>query len=258
MTQQSEEPLVTFFQTFPGAPAPREAEALVFGALPAKAAHYCEPVTRASGFGWYLYPPTDFALLWDGTVVYWKLPGARDWTMLAQALAPGYQEEFRRHAPAPHDDLGPAPFLVTAGELPGLVQVWPGVIGRTRPGWPLLVRPPANLPRHPQFDVYEGIIESDWWFGPLLSNIRLCSTNQPIEFRPTRPLFQVQPVLKSAYREQAAHPARVVCGLDALAEADWQAYREMIRLRHHPGAKLGSYKAEVRRREKRTASGPPV
>jgi hypothetical protein len=26
----------------------------------------CSPLTDASGFGWYLYPPVDFALRWDG------------------------------------------------------------------------------------------------------------------------------------------------------------------------------------------------
>ncbi len=70
-------------------------------------------------------------------------------------------------------------------------------MARTAPGWSLLVRPPANLPRSLGYECFEGIVETDRWFGPLFVNLRLTRTNVPIEFDADFPLLQVQPVHRS-------------------------------------------------------------
>ena len=32
---------------------------------------YCDALTAATGFGWWVFPPTDLDLLWDGQDVFW-------------------------------------------------------------------------------------------------------------------------------------------------------------------------------------------
>ena len=123
-------------------------------------------------------------------------------------------------------------------------------MARTQPGWSLLVRPPANLPRHPGYDVLEGIIETDWWFGPLISNVRLCLTDQPILFHVRRPLFQVQPVPKFAYSGAALKAVETVGGLEKFTDQEWRDLHATLALRNGPEARPGSYKTEVRRRRR--------
>ena len=53
------------------------------------------------------------------------------------------------------------------------MQIWSGLIARTAPEWSLLVRSPVNLARSQGYEHYEGIIETDRWFGPLFTNVRL-------------------------------------------------------------------------------------
>src|SRR5207244_11955854 len=69
--------------------------------------------------------------------------------------------------------------LLAAFKEPGVVQIWSGLIARTAPEWSLLVRQPANLARSQGYENYEGIIETDRWFGPLFTNVRLTRTNIP-------------------------------------------------------------------------------
>ena len=78
-------------------------------------------------------------------------------------------------------------------------MLWSGFVARTAPGWGLLVRPPANLTRSLGYESYEGIIETDRWFGPLFVNLRLTRPNVPIEFDANYPFLQVQPVHRSIY-----------------------------------------------------------
>ena len=86
---------------------------------------------------------------------------------------------FDKHAP--RDVKSFAPPFIGSGTKPANVQLWTGLIARTAPGWSLLVRAPANLPRSRGYDLYEGIVETDRWFGPLFTNMRLARTDGPIE-----------------------------------------------------------------------------
>ena len=47
----------------------------------------------------------------------------------------------------------------------------------------------------------EGVIETDHWFGPLITNLRLIKTDVPIDFRQEHPMMQVQPIPRIAYQE---------------------------------------------------------
>lgn len=245
--EQSEEPFITFFQLFPNAPVPRRADAALLGSIPLRAHRYCEPFTTGCGFGWYGFPPTDFALLWDGTNVFWKPADQTSWQQFDTVVFPGFPEHYTRHAPAHIAKFAGTPFLADAPE-PGIIQIWTGLMIKTRPDWAILVRGVANMPRDPAFEVLDGIIETDWWVGPAVTPIRLCKTDQPILFRARRPLFQIQPVLKHAYNDTTLDSSLVVDDLATLRPDDWQAFEDAIMLRNAPGARSGTYKLERRRR----------
>jgi len=166
-----------------------------------------------------------------------------------KAMLPDYEKAFEENVPFEDEYLAPLSFLQARNEMPGIVQIWTGLIARTRPDWSLLVRAPANFPRHPQYDVMEGIIETDWWMGELISVIRLCATNQTIEFKTNKPLFQVQPVPRTAHRDNFLDSAEIVNGMENLSLKDWKEYAKVQHLRRNAKPRRGSYKAEVHRRE---------
>ncbi len=60
-------PLVEFFQMVPNRRPPRRADRAVGGVIPARALRYCEAITSASAFGWYVFLPISFKVVWMGT-----------------------------------------------------------------------------------------------------------------------------------------------------------------------------------------------
>lgn len=212
-----------FYRLIPSAPEPRRADRSADGSLPMIAYRYCEAIASASAFGWYLYPPLNFSLVWDGTEIAWTYEGAADWYPLRGAQFPDFAETFAGIAPEGMGEL--APTFLAQGKLPGVVQIWSGYLARTAPGWALLSRGVANLPRTQPYENYEGIVETASWFGPLFTNIRLMRINSPVDFHVHRPLFQVQPVARESYRE----PAFEVLEASDLEPEDWQRFEATIR-----------------------------
>ena len=189
-----------------------------------------------------------FSLMWDGsTDVIWTYKGADGWYPLKAAQFPGFADRFDEAVPT--DLQGYSPPFLAAGKEPGIVQVWSGLVARTAPGWSLLVRPPANLARSQGYDHYEGIIETDRWFGPLFSNIRLTRTNVPVEFDPDFPYLQVQPVHRSVYGD-ALDNFEIVADIETLDRDDWEAFRSVVNPSADPERQRGHYAASVRRRRK--------
>jgi hypothetical protein len=233
----------------PGARPPQRADRSAAGSLPTRAFRYCEPVTSAAAFGWYLFPPIEFSLIWDGTQVMWTYDGAEDWLPLHVAQFPYFAQHFDTNAPA--EMAGYSPPFVAALQEPGLVQFWSGFIARTPPGWSTLVRPCANIPRSQPVEFFEGIIETDRWFGPLLTNMRLTKTDQPITFRPDMPICQVQALPREALDDAAQNGFALVEGLDSFTEADWEDfYHTVVRPNRDPDRARGEYAAASRRRRK--------
>jgi len=212
-----------FYRLIPGAPKPRRADRSAEGTLPTVAYRYCEAIASASAFGWYLYPPINFSLIWDGTEIAWTYEGAVDWYPLRAAQFPEFAEKFAAMAPEGMGDL--APTFLAQGKLPGAVQIWSGYLARTPPNWALLSRGVVNVPRTQPYENYEGIIETSSWFGPLFTNIRLYRINSPIDFHVHRPLFQVQPLVRQSYRD----PAFQVLENSDLQPADWRQFEETLR-----------------------------
>jgi len=242
-------PAITFYTAIPGCRSPIRADPSVLGTLPARGFQYCEALRAASSFGWYVFPPIDFTLQWDGSQVIWTYRGAKAWYPLTSAQFPGYQARFDRIAPRRLRGFSP-PFL-TAMTEPGIVQVWTGLMIESTEDWSVLVRPPANLPRNLAYDLYEGIVETDRWFGPLFTNIRLIKTDRPVHFSTEIPLVQVQPLHRSAYADEVLKNFSLIADPTAFSEAAWSRYEQtIVKPNLDPQRPVAAYAASVRRRRK--------
>src|SRR3954447_15824463 len=237
------EPVVCqFFRLIPDAPIPQRADPSADGMLPVRGYRYCEALRTASAFGWYLYPPLNFSLVWDGVEIAWTYEGADSWYPLRSAQYPGFRRLFEDTAP---EGLGPlAPTFMAVARDPGVVQIWSGYLARSAPGWALLSRGPANIPRTQGYEHFEGIVETDTWFGPLFTNIRLTRSNSPIEFSIRYPLFQVQPLLRECYLE----PSFSLRELTELEPADWERFAATMKPNADNTRPLGHYAVDARKR----------
>ena len=211
---------------------------------------YCDALTSATGYGYWVFPPMDFRLLWDGEQVFWSYGDDDDWMPLTGTDSgavqfPNYALQFDEQAPADFAGFSP-PFLSAMPELGG-VQIWTGLTARTRPGWSLAVRLPVNLPPTPSLTAWEGIIETDIWLGPLFINVRITKTDTPVHIRADVPLVQVQPIPQLAYREETLAAFSCVRAED-LPESDWAKLGEVLLPASDREARQGDYAVRVRKR----------
>lgn len=245
---------VKFHRVYPAAIPPMRADKSALGLMPTLAFRHCEPMRLASSFGWYAFPAEEITLRWNGSDTFVKQDG--NWQPLVRAELPGFNEYWNEHAPPDLVDLAP-PFL-TRLQMPGLVQIWTGLLCSTAPGWSVLVRPPSNMRGSFLYGAHEGIIETDRFQPcPLFMNIQLIATDVDILIPKTVPLLQVQPLLRETYDDNA-HASCDVDGLGlqangepALTPGEWQAYRRTIRVEEAGlPSEAGHYAADARRRAK--------
>lgn len=242
------EPIATFHRLADSALMPMRADRSALGTIPAAALQYCEAITSASAFGWYAFPPIDFHVQWDGTGFIWTHDDGASWSPLRSTFLPGFDDQFDRNVPANLKGLAP-PFLTSLPQ-PGVLQIWSGVLIRTRPGWSALIRPPANIARSRDYEPYEGIIETDRWFYPLFINVRIIAADRPIFFDRHKPLLQVQPLKRETYDDEALRTATFADGFEAMDDADWSDYLASIGPRaNNPMLAPGRYAKDVRKRQ---------
>jgi hypothetical protein len=238
-------PIVHFHRLIEQARAPTRADRSAAGTLPTRAMRYCEAVTSAAGFGWWVFPPMDLTLLWDGDSIFWHYK--HDWLALTAAQFPGFSAAFDAAAPA--DLAGCAPPFLTVLPEPGTLQIWTGLFARTAPDWSLLIRPPANLALQGGYALYEGIVEADRWFGPLFTNLRFTRSHSPIRLGADFPLAQVQPIPRRAYSDDTLRSTNLTPGLASLTTTDWNAYGASIaEPNSRPDRAFGAYATDVRKR----------
>lgn len=247
-------PLVEFYQLVPNARPPQKADRAVGGTIPTRALRYCEAITSASGFGWYVFLPMRFKLMWDGHDMLWTYDGIDEWLPLSRPVQyPGFSDRFDQCAPAYAQ--GFAPTFLGPSIQPGGLQVWTGCIAKTAPGWNLLVRGVANLPKSLAYETLEGIIETDHWFGPLFDNIRILKTDTPIEFRNDIPFLQVQPVRKEVYSDKFLRNFAVK-ELNDLGPEQWERFhRTVVAPNTLTQRKRGQYAVSVRKRDAEQVQG---
>jgi hypothetical protein len=241
-------PIAHFYRLIDEARLPQRADRSAAGTLPTRAYRYCEAAASAAAFGWWVFPPTDLQFLWDGHDIFWQCTGWQDWfPLMPAAQFPDFAERFDRTAPNSLEGCAP-PFLSALPE-PGTLQIWTGLMARTAPDWSLLIRAPANLPSPGGFAMYEGIVETDRWFGPLFTNLRFTRTGVPVRLRADFPLAQVQPLPRVAYAETTLANAGMIGAMAGLAEGDWIDYEATIAEpnRDHDRG-FGSYAVAARKR----------
>jgi Family of unknown function (DUF6065) len=242
-----EAPLVRFIRAVPEGRDPMRADRSALGTIPAAAFQYCEAVTSASAFGYYVFLPRTVWLQWDGTDAVYTHEGATEWMPVKNDLYPGCEEWF--DGVAPEDIKGYCPPWVSQTLAPGVIQLWTGLFMCTREGWSSLARPLANVPRSKHYEVYEGLVETDRWFGPLFINVRMTAIDTPVELSADRPLFQIQPLKRDTYAERQLKTMQIVGGLDQMSDADWDRYRTSIVGPTKSPRAPGSYAVAVRKRQ---------
>ena len=242
--------VIEFYRLIPQARLPKRAERSGAGYVPSRAMRYCDALTTATGYGYWVFPPIDLRLIWDGEQVFWSYGEDEQWLPLSGTPSgavqfPNYADSFDQQAPPELRGYSP-PFLTALPELGG-VQIWTGLVVRTRPGWSLSVRLPINLPPISGLTAWEGIVETDIWIGPLFSNFRITKTNVPVHIRADTPFLQVQPIPQLAYQEgtQAAFACTEPEGLSA---TDWARLGEVLLPHSDHEARQGSYAVTVRKR----------
>lgn len=244
---EADAPIIRFHRLIAGARPPQRADRAAGGTIPTRAARFCDAVSMASGFGYYVFPPMDLSLMWDGDDVFWRHAGQPEWRLVEMEPAPGLEAAFNAAAPA--DLAGTAPPLLTRMPEPGHVQLWSGLIASTAPEWSLLIRPVANMALPGGVVSYEGIVETDCWFGPLFTNLRLTRTHVPVRLSAELPILQVQPLPRQIYTDAILDRADFLPELADLGSAEWAGYRASIALPNRdPDRPLGSYAIRARRR----------
>jgi hypothetical protein len=242
-------PILSFYRAIPDCRMPLRADAAALGTLPTRGFQYCEALRAASAFGWYVFPPIDFSLLWDGSEVVWTYRGAKGWYPLQSAQYPGFSRYFDRVAPKRLRGFSP-PFITSTWD-PSLIQLWTGLFVESAPDWSILVRPPANLQRHEGYHLHEGIVESDRWFGPLFTALRLVKTDVPIHFNTEVPLVQVQPLHRSVYADDVVLSAALVDNAEHFPPHVWTRYEEtLVKPNLDPNRPVAAYATAVRKRRK--------
>jgi hypothetical protein len=243
----SGDPIVRFHQLYGHGRPPMRAERSACGTLPVRAVRYCEALTSATAFGWWLFSPLDLELLWDGTEIFWRCDQAPDWMpLLPSAQLPGYAEAF--DSLAPDHIKGCSPPFLTALPEPGSLQLWTGLIAQTAPDWHLLVRAPANLPQAGGICLFEGIVETDRWFGPLFTNMRFTRSHIPVRLRADYPLAQVQPVHRQTYATELLDRMDVTPDPALLTAAQWNAYHSsIVEPNSRPDRPFGAYATAARK-----------
>lgn len=240
---------VQFVQMLPVGRAPKRADRSGGGYIPARALRFCDALCTSTGYGYWLFPPIDMSVLWDGEQVFWSI-GDDDWMPLSgsptgAAQFPDFAEYFDAKCPPELKGYSP-PFITALPELGG-VQIWSGLLARTSPGWSLSVRQPVNIPVPVGLSCWEGVVETDHWFGPLFSNFRITKTDFPVRLRSEQPFLQVQPVPQIAYRDSLLNDVTVT-SFGEMSERDWADFGDVVLPNEKKAASQGTYAVRLRKR----------
>jgi hypothetical protein len=250
-------PEVEFFSYHEGAPLPRPASPDAMGTLPVRAARYCVPLKAASGNGFYLFTPFDFAVRWDGlrSEFAWLDDGGQveRWLSLDGGISVYHPSSAAVRAAVPADRAavldevmdaqGPS-FLSADPRAPHTMEVLTGLVVRTPPGWVSVIRSVANWASPRPYTVLDGVVETDWYRNDVPTTIRL---PQPGEARFHRhlPLAQLQVVPLASLRPHHANPDQPT-GIGAWPADVWAEFVSTARPRQ-AGDREGTYAAASRR-----------
>ncbi|MEH6631752.1 MAG: DUF6065 family protein [Halopseudomonas aestusnigri] len=234
--------MIEFFKCWPDAPDPVCPSPDLRGEIPARG-KFCEPFTAANTSGALICPPIDFSLTWTGTEILADLEGVEDTVIVDKLYLPDYADYWQTIAPDWALEVIP-PFLEAVPER-GLLQVFTGLYVQTQPGISTWIRGPINWPQSGNCMANEGIVETDWWAGPLFFVLQMQKTDYPVSFYRHTPFVQAIPVDRSLLN--LGKELKV----SNVADAPDDFWESMVKISSlHNQGPPGSYRRESRIRKK--------
>jgi hypothetical protein len=235
---------VRFFKATPTMLDPSRPADEIDGEIPARALKFCEPFLAANRAGYLLYPPVDFVVTWSGNEVLVDIGDVAETILLDRVFLPDFAEQWSAVAPPEAIEVMP-PFLEAFPER-GVIQVWTGYFVTTDAGVSTWIRGRVNKTTSSSYSILEGLVETDWWTGPLFFVLQINRTDFPVQFKRAEPFAQAIPIYRGA-RERRSDPVQVTTMADAPVEL-WTALRETAERRN--GEPPGSYRRVARARER--------
>jgi hypothetical protein len=101
------------------------------------------------------------------------------------------------------------------------------------------------------YRVYEGVIETDWWHGTLLSVIHIIEPNKAIFFNRSTPMFHAVPVCRELI-DKRAFDVNITAKLEDLPERLWNLYLNSVK--PAADASTGRYLKQAKQKEKNKIS----
>lgn len=229
-----------FFKATPAIRDPVRPTDDIDGEIPARALKFCEPFLAANRAGYLLCPPVDFVLNWTGSEILANIGDVPETILLDRVFLPDFSDQWSAMAPPQAVEVMP-PFLEAFPER-GVVQVWTGYFVTTDPEVSTWVRGRVNRVGSSAYSVIEGLVETDWWTGPLFFVLQINKTDFPVQFRQSEPFVQVIPFPRTP-RERRSDAIHVTAMADAPADL-WAAIRRTAERRN--GEPPGSYRRVAR------------
>lgn len=230
------------------------------GAMPVRAAQFCLPLKAASGLGFYLYPPVDFAVRWDGrrSEVAWldgagretgwlPLEGGRDVFLPDSGAVRAAVPEPRRPVLDSLMHAEGVPFINADPRACAQMEITTGLVVRTPRGWGSLVGGVANWPASQDHQVLQGFIETDWYrtFVPVI--VRLSTPGAEVRFFRHLPMAQLQVLPVAALAQTSASgPGETSPGVGAWPDDVWEEF-VASRAPRHTKTRMGTYRTAARR-----------
>lgn len=171
----------------------KKAEKTLNGNANKSGIQFCRPYSSANSTGFWIFPPVDLDLMWDGEKCTYHL----------QEQWPHTEHDIVKSLVKDSDNVDVNKFApiegrtkLTLGEVENnIVQLWTGCIFKTPPGWCLHVRSPINC-ETPDFRIMEGVLETDWMYYDIWLNIVIKTKNKSIKLRKNEwpPIAQIIPI----------------------------------------------------------------
>jgi hypothetical protein len=162
-------------------------------------ARRCLPLLLANQAGWWLLNSHSFVVTWSGS-----------------SDRSGVHIHYLDGAP-------PYPAVSHFGH--GLVTFRLPFLFRTPPGWNLLVRGPANMPKDGVAPL-EGLVEADWSVATFTMNWQLTRSNHRVEFADGEPICMIVPVRRGDLEGFQPKIAPLSSAEDQLGYRAWRRSRE--------------------------------
>jgi len=181
------------------------ADTTLLGQAHKDALKFCGPFTHANSAGWWVYPPIDLDVSYDGkgnwqhkiSSVY---PNYEVRTLLESAVKFGSKSINVEEAKMGVYDLAKSKYSFGNVE-PDVFQFWTGCIFKLPPGWSLLVTNPVNIATNRPFSVQQGILEVDWLRTDHWLNFKWNSPGSWANIRidQKEPIAQLIPIPRESY-----------------------------------------------------------